>query len=175
MWKWVTTLDVQKLYVATLDVQKLYQWMLQWRVHCDCEINPCNDWVWSNMCGKHSWMWSMANHCIKVWYLVSKLWSKVEHCIKVCIVNYSYPLCPKAHITMHVSYVAWKEWLLGPNLEKKRIERRQQKKGRIWISFYYKWRIHKSGNYKICRRLALNQNGSINTICHVYILVACTP
>ena len=29
------------------------------------------DWVWSKMCGKHSWIWSKVEHCIKVWYLDS--------------------------------------------------------------------------------------------------------
>ena len=43
------------------------------------------------------------------------------------------------------------------------------------VIFYYKRKIYKSDNYNIHQRLALNRNGSNNTICLVYILVACAP
>ena len=36
--------------------------------HCDCDRNLCKNWIWSNMCGKHCWTWSKAEHCIKMWY-----------------------------------------------------------------------------------------------------------
>ena len=40
--------------------------------HCGCERNSCKDWAWSKMCGKHGWIWSKAEHYIKVWYSASR-------------------------------------------------------------------------------------------------------
>ena len=34
--------------------------------HYVYERTSCMDWVWSKMCGKHSWMQSQTRECIKV-------------------------------------------------------------------------------------------------------------
>ena len=71
--------------------------------HCDCERNSCKYWVGLKMCGKRSWMWSKAKHCIKGEYLDPKLPQHdipqhANYCVWIYQVWGHCPLCRERHL-----------------------------------------------------------------------------
>ena len=75
--------------------------------YCGCERTLCMHWVWSKMWGKHYRIWSMVEHCIKVWYLDSRT------CLEQSV--HSRPLSslvPRRCISHRnaCALVTWKQW-----------------------------------------------------------------